>query len=148
PLVGGKNASIGEMLKELSPLGINIPDGFATTAEAFRIFIRNNRLQEKLGSELQKLNTVGLDNLSVIGANCRAIVSAGEFPDDMKKDILNAYEKLRDGKQISVAVRSSATAEDLPTASFAGQHDSFLNVVGFENLLLAIHKCYVSLFND
>lgn len=148
PLVGGKNASLGEMLKELSPLGVKIPDGFATTAEAFRIFIRNNQLKEKLDSELQKLDTVGLENLSVIGANCRAIMSAGKFPDDMKKDILNAYEKLRDGKQISVAVRSSATAEDLPTASFAGQHDSFLNVLGFENLLQAVHKCYVSLFND
>lgn len=148
PFVGGKNASLGEMLKELSPLGIKIPDGFAVTAEAFRTFIRDNQLKERLETELAKLEKETLNNLSSVGANCRGIMASGKIPKEIEKDIAAAFETLRAGNEISVAVRSSATAEDLPTASFAGQHDSFLNIVGFDNLMQAIHRCYISLFND
>lgn len=146
--VGGKNASLGEMLSELSPKGIKIPDGFATTAEAFRIFLDENKLSELLDKKLKELDTVKLSNLSEIGESCRSLISNGVFSQKMKDDFLEAYRDLSKGEKISVAVRSSATAEDLPTASFAGQHDSFLNIEGEENLLDAIHRCYVSLFND
>ncbi len=148
PLVGGKNASLGEMLKELYPLGIKIPDGFAVTVEAFRTFIRDNHLKERLETELSILDKETLNNLSSVGANCREIMASGRIPKEVEKDIATAFETLRAGNEISVAVRSSATAEDLPTASFAGQHDSFLNIVGYDNLLQAIHRCYISLFND
>ncbi|WP_304517061.1 phosphoenolpyruvate synthase [Cecembia rubra] len=146
--VGGKNASLGEMIAELTPLGIKIPDGFATTAEAFRIFLHENKLEKELESSLSQLNTHDLGNLSEIGKKCRSLISGGKFNEEAKRDFLKAYAILGAGKPISVAVRSSATAEDLPTASFAGQHDSFLNIEGEEQLLEAIHKCYISLFND
>jgi len=148
PLVGGKNASLGEMLATLAPLGIKIPDGFAVTAAAYRTFIKENQLKEKLEAELATLDNETLDNLSTIGANCREILSSGKIPKEIEKDIAASFEALRSGNEISVAVRSSATAEDLPTASFAGQHDSFLNIVGLDNLLKAVHRCYISLFND
>lgn len=148
PLVGGKNASLGEMLATLAPLGIKIPDGFAVTAAAFRTFIKENQLKEKLEAELATLDNETLDNLPTIGANCREILSSGKIPNEIEKDIAASFEALRSGNEISVAVRSSATAEDLPTASFAGQHDSFLNIAGLDNLLKAIHRCYISLFND
>lgn len=146
--VGGKNASLGEMLSELSPKGIKIPDGFATTAEAFRMFLNENKLSELLEIKLKELDTVKLSNLAEVGETCRFLMSKGGFSTKMKEDFLKAYRELAKGEKISVAVRSSATAEDLPTASFAGQHDSFLNIEGEENLLDAIHRCYVSLFND
>ncbi|WP_162339598.1 phosphoenolpyruvate synthase [Cyclobacterium salsum] len=148
PLVGGKNASLGEMLATLAPLGIKIPDGFAVTAAAFRTFIKENQLKEKLEAELATLDNETLDNLPTIGANCREILSSRKIPKEIEKDISASFEALRSGNEISVAVRSSATAEDLPTASFAGQHDSFLNIVGLDNLLKAVHRCYISLFND
>jgi pyruvate, water dikinase len=147
-LVGGKNASLGEMLSELSPKGIKIPDGFATTAEAFRTFLKENDLTEKLAKKLKELDTVKLSNLGEVGEACRSLMATGAFSGQMKAEFLEAYRNLSKGDKISVAVRSSATAEDLPTASFAGQHDSFLNIEGEENLLDAIHRCYVSLFND
>ncbi len=147
-MVGGKNASLGEMLKELTPLGIKIPDGFAVTADAFRVFIRENQLRDRLEEELAKLDREMLNELPNVGANCRRLMASGELPQEVQKDIAGAFKKLGSGHEISVAVRSSATAEDLPTASFAGQHDSFLNIVGLEKLLEAIHKCYISLFND
>ncbi|RZS98220.1 phosphoenolpyruvate synthase [Cecembia calidifontis] len=146
--VGGKNASLGEMMAELSSLGINIPDGFATTAEAFRVFLKDNQLENVLKDTLAQLHSKDLSNLAEIGMKCRELVSKGKFNEDLKKEFLKAYEALGHGSPISVAVRSSATAEDLPTASFAGQHDSFLNIEGADQLLEAIHKCYVSLFND
>lgn len=148
PKVGGKNASLGEMIHELSGFGIKIPDGFAITAQAYRFYIQHNQLEEKLKSELNQLDVEGLSNLATVGANCREIMASGQLPEEVKNEILKSAANLDAGKGISVAVRSSATAEDLPTASFAGQHDSFLNVQGDENLLLAIKKCYVSIFND
>ncbi|MFC4870314.1 phosphoenolpyruvate synthase [Negadavirga shengliensis] len=147
-IVGGKNASLGEMLKELTPLGIRIPDGFAVTAKAFRNFIQENGFRERLEANLNELDINTLENLSAVGASCRGIMASGKFPEEMKSDIASFYESLRADQIPSVAVRSSATAEDLPTASFAGQHDSFLNIVGLDSLMQAIHRCYISLFND
>ena len=146
--VGGKNASLGEMLSELTPLGIRIPDGFATTAEAFRYYLAHHGLEEKLDSALNKLDVEQLGNLAEVGKNCRQLIAEAPLPEDLVKDFLEAYHKLLDGERFSVAVRSSATAEDLPTASFAGQHDSFLNIEGEMEVLKAIHRCYISLFND
>ncbi|MCL6259052.1 phosphoenolpyruvate synthase [Aquiflexum sp. TKW24L] len=147
-IVGGKNASLGEMIHELGPLGVKIPDGFATTAEAFRLFLKDNNLIESLKKELEKLDTKSLKNLPEVGDACRALMLSGRIPEVVKQDVLLAYKILNHGQNLSFAVRSSATAEDLPTASFAGQHSSFLNVAGEENILKAIHNCYVSLFND
>jgi pyruvate, water dikinase len=146
--VGGKNGSLGEMIYELSPIGIKIPDGFATTAEAFRDFLEENHLSAKLENKLKELDTEKLSNLAEIGEFCRSLVASGKFSEKMKQDYLSAFRDLSEGYPISVAVRSSATAEDLPTASFAGQHDSFLNIEGEDNLMDAIHRCYISLFND
>jgi pyruvate, water dikinase len=148
PIVGGKNASLAEMAKELNSLGIHIPDGFALTTDAYRHFLSENNLLEKLQEELSKLDKAGLSNLHVIGENCRSLIAAGKLPGIIKKEILSFYKKMKIGKSISVAVRSSATAEDLPTASFAGQHDSFLNISGDDKLLVAVQRCYISLFND
>jgi len=147
-LVGGKNASLGEMISTLSTYGIKIPEGFALTAEAFRFFLKENKLTEKLQSELNKLDSKHLSNLPEIGEKCREIIASGIMPEGIQKEILQAYHELIGSTQITLAVRSSATAEDLPTASFAGQHDSFLNVQGDDNLLITVQKCYVSLFND
>jgi pyruvate,water dikinase len=147
-LVGGKNASLGEMISELSALGIKIPDGFATTAATFQDFLKENELEEALQESLNQLQTEDMDNLAEVGKQCRDLMAKGTFKKEMKQDFLEAYRILGGGKAIAVAVRSSATAEDLPTASFAGQHDSFLNIEGEETLLKAIHKCYISLFND
>jgi pyruvate, water dikinase len=146
--VGGKNASLGEMFSQLAPLGIRVPDGFAVTVEAWHAFLQHNRLVEPLREALAALENETLQNLPEIGAQCRALVASGSLPTPVCEAILTAFNHLRGGKDISVAVRSSATAEDLPSASFAGQHDSFLNVSGEVDLLQAIHRCYVSLFND
>jgi pyruvate,water dikinase len=147
-LVGGKNASLGEMFSALAPAGIRIPDGFAVTAAAYRLFVEQNKLAGKLQKALDKLDKSGLTNLAAIGAECRALLASGTIPAEVQSAILAAYATLNPEGTMSVAVRSSATAEDLPTASFAGQHDSFLNVSGADKLLEAVRKCYVSLFND
>jgi len=146
---GGKNASLGEMLNALSAQGIRVPDGFAVTADAYRLFIRKNNLSDKLNRALQALDTKNMHNLQEVGGQCRSLMLAAQLPEEVKTEIMEAYNRLnkRGAGSISVAVRSSATAEDLPSASFAGQHDSFLNVSG-KHLLAAVHRCYVSLFND
>ena len=148
PSVGGKNASLGEMLSTLSPLGIQIPDGFALTADAYRLFLQENNIVEPLTQLLDGLDTKMLSNLPEIGKKCRTLISTGKLPDKIKAEAIAAYHILGNNALMSVAVRSSATAEDLPTASFAGQHDSYLNIEGDKNLLDAILNCYVSLFND
>ncbi|MEY3199209.1 MAG: hypothetical protein RJA13_1167 [Bacteroidota bacterium] len=124
-LVGGKNASLGEMLHALTPLGVKIPDGFALSTLGYWQFLKENNLTERLNSELQKLDTLNLRNLSVVGKNCRELIKSSKIPSLVEKEVIQEFEKLKGVNQISVAVRSSATAEDLPTASFAGQHDSF-----------------------
>jgi len=147
-LVGGKNASLGELFKMLAPVGIRIPDGFAVTAAAFRQFLRSNGLDEPLRQCLAGLETSTLGNLAEVGSECRRLLASGQIPEEIRSAILAAYAALDPQGHYSMAVRSSATAEDLPTASFAGQHDSFLNISGAEALLAAVQACYVSLFND
>jgi pyruvate, water dikinase len=149
PEVGGKNASLGEMFNKLSPLGIEVPDGFAVTVESYRQFLSQNNIEERLRQLLKLVDSTTLQNLPEIALQCRELVKSSVLPDVVKKEITEAYKKLSVSQpNLPVAVRSSATAEDLPTASFAGQHDSFLNIRGEENLLNAVHSCYVSLFND
>ncbi|HET9055760.1 MAG TPA: phosphoenolpyruvate synthase [Chitinophagaceae bacterium] len=149
PQVGGKNASLGEMFNKLRPLGIEVPDGFAVTVDGYYDFLSANKLTEALRQLLKTIDHKSLHNLPKVALQCRTLVASATLPEKLKEEIIAAYRKLSgNGNSVSVAVRSSATAEDLPTASFAGQHDSFLNITGDENLLKAVHKCYVSLFND
>ncbi len=149
PEVGGKNASLGEMFNKLHPLGIEVPDGFAVTVESYRQFLSQNKLTETLKQLLNTIDSQSLSNLPQVALQCRTLVSNAVIPEEVKNEIIRSYRLLSGyPNSLSVAVRSSATAEDLPTASFAGQHDSFLNIYGEEHLLNAVHKCYVSLFND
>jgi pyruvate,water dikinase len=149
PQVGGKNASLGEMFNKLQPLGIEVPNGFAITVESYRSFLFQNNLTEKLQKLLNNIDATSLATLPEIALQCRTLVTNAIIPDDVKNEIKHAYRQLSNNQNnIPVAVRSSATAEDLPTASFAGQHDSFLNIRGEQHLLNAVHRCYVSLFND
>ncbi|HJW17532.1 MAG TPA: PEP/pyruvate-binding domain-containing protein, partial [Flavisolibacter sp.] len=145
-IVGGKNASLGEMYNKLSSKGIKVPPGFATTAFAFETFLEHNQLSTRLNKILKDLDRSLYSNLKETGANARKMILDGELPKELKEEILKAYNIL--GNNTTVAVRSSATAEDLPQASFAGQHESYLNVKGNEDLLLAIKKCYASLYTD
>ena len=147
PAVGGKNASLGEMFSKLSAKGIPVPDGFATTAFSFTTFLQYNHLLEPIAALLQKLDRVNYSNLRETGAALRKLVLAAELPIDMALAIVQAYRQM-DPDLIAVAVRSSATAEDLPEASFAGQHESYLNVTGTDALLQAVKKCYASLYTD
>jgi len=149
-LVGGKNASLGEMANNLKSKGIHVPNGFATTASAFQYFLQYNKLNQPLNYLFLKLDTKDFSNLSQIGEQARMLVRNAEIPSDFKLEIISAYKELcgNEGREVDVAVRSSATAEDLPTASFAGQHDSFLNISGAEDVVNAVHRCFVSLFNN
>ncbi len=150
PAVGGKNASLGEMYSKLTPKGINVPDGFAITATAYWSFIEFNKLENHLTDVLATLDVNSFSNLHDVGTKCRSLMMTGTLPDELKNAIINAYNDLvgKYGNATSLAVRSSATAEDLPNASFAGQQESFLNVKGVDNLLLACHRCFASLFTD
>ncbi len=147
-LVGGKNASLGEMYNLLSSKGVRIPDGFATTASAFWLFLKENCLEEPLKNLLNGLDRKDFSNLSEIGSVARELILGGDFSEDFSKAIINGYVELSDNNQIEVAVRSSATAEDLPEASFAGQHDTFLNIKGKEKLLQAVKQCFASLYTN
>lgn len=149
-VVGGKNASLGEMLQQLKQEGIQVPDGFATTAEAYWKFIEANDIQEKLSSALEQLHD-GSKTLDQAGKAIRRLFTQSKFPREIDEAIRKAYRQLCDktGKdEVDVAVRSSATAEDLPESSFAGQQETFLNVTGEEELLDACRKCYASLFTN
>lgn len=149
-LVGGKNASLGEMIHHLSPMGVHVPDGFALSTKAYYTFLSDNKLTEALQSKLNELNTQSLDNLGTISAACKALIMKGTFSENLREQLRHAYHHLcnKYGAAISVAVRSSATAEDSPTASFAGQHESYLNVTGIDALLEAVHRCYASVFAE
>ncbi|SCZ55564.1 phosphoenolpyruvate synthase [Thiohalomonas denitrificans] len=142
-IVGGKNASLGEMIASLKETGITVPDGFATTAHAYREFLRHNHLDGAIADVVGARNS---DNLSESGKKIRHMFDKAKFPPRLEQEIREGYRQLGDGEEISVAVRSSATAEDLPAASFAGQQESFLNIRGEEALLDACRKCYASLF--
>ena len=148
PLVGGKNASLGELFTQLSGKGIKVPDGFAITSSAFWHFIDDNYLRDKLQLILDKLNKKDFGNLQDVGSKARQIILDGTLPADLTVEIINAYKTLCGNSYFEVAVRSSATAEDLPQASFAGQHESFLNIKGKTALLDAVKKCFASLFTD
>lgn len=148
--VGGKNASLGEMVSNLADLGVRVPDGFATTAEAFHRFIGETGLRERIAALLDGLDTDDVRRLGEVGREIREAVVAQPFPADLEADIRAAYDRLVTGSEgePSFAVRSSATAEDLPDASFAGQQETFLNVRGIEAVLTAIREVYASLYND
>ncbi len=148
--VGGKNASLGEMFQHLSGRGIKVPDGFAITAEAYWKFMEENSFVNVLKDILEKLDREKYSNLHIIGQEARTLIKEGVFPYDLQISILSAYKNLieRLGDDCSLAVRSSATAEDLPEASFAGQQESFLNIKGDDQLLQACQDCYASLFTD
>jgi len=157
PIVGGKNASLGEMFSQLSAKGILVPDGFATTADAFRLFLITNGIAESLAALLKTLDRKDFSNLADIGLKARTLLLRSTLPADLTAAILAAYRQLSadipggmsaDTGRLSVAVRSSATAEDLPDASFAGQHESFLNISGEEALLKTVQRCYASLYTD
>ncbi|MGQ4649332.1 phosphoenolpyruvate synthase [Lyngbya aestuarii] len=170
-LVGGKNASLGEMIQQLTPQGVNVPTGFATTAYAYRYFIKNAGLEEKLRQLFADLDVEDLNNLRIRGKQARSLILNTPFPEDLQEAIAQAYQKLcerygyntelcerfgseyqeqckQQSQDVDVAVRSSATAEDLPDASFAGQQETYLNVYGVQDVLEACHKCFASIFTD
>jgi pyruvate,water dikinase len=146
--VGGKNASLGEMIGSLANLGVRVPGGFATTAQAYRDFLAAGGLNERIRNELADLNVDDVSALAAIGARIRGWIMSTPFPAALQKAVIEELRKMSNGKEIAVAVRSSATAEDLPEASFAGQQETFLNVRGEDNVLQAMHEVFASLFND
>ncbi len=148
-LVGGKNASLGEMICNLSKAGIRVPKGFATTAQAFRDFMQQKGLADKIELTLRDLDVSDVEALADAGATIRDWILQTKFPADLKQELTDFYRKMTANRQnVSVAVRSSATAEDLPEASFAGQQESYLNVKGITNLLAAIKSVFASLYNN
>lgn len=146
--VGGKNASLGEMYNQLTPKGVRIPNGFATTSKAFWKFLDGNDIREALKNIISGLDRHQYTNLGLIGERARSLILKSELSSSFSKAILNSYKELCSDSHTEVAVRSSATAEDLPNASFAGQHDTFLNITGEEDLLQAVKKCFASLYSD
>ena len=150
PLVGGKNASLGEMYRELTAQGIRIPNGFATTADAYRATLERNGAWQRLQETMEGLDPNNVDDLALRAGRAREIIYSTPLPAELEQQIIQAYRKLREeyGEQLTLAVRSSATAEDLPTASFAGQHETYLNVSGEANLIDAVQRCFASLFKD
>jgi pyruvate,water dikinase len=147
-IVGGKNASLGEMIGNLSGLGVTVPGGFATTAAAYRAFLSTDKLDQRISAALQDLDVDDIAALKNAGKSIRGWIMQTPLPDRLRNDIETAWKVMADGRDIAVAVRSSATAEDLPDASFAGQQETFLNVRGFDNLIEALHQVFASLFND
>lgn len=151
PIVGGKNAALGEMYSNLVPLGVNIPDGFALTADAYRYFFEKTGLDKDIQKILADLDTKNIKNLQARGKKVRETILKKEFPQLLHDAIVEAYKELEKKykrKNIDVAVRSSATAEDLPGASFAGQQETYLNVCGIKEVLFSARKCIASLFTD
>ena len=146
--VGGKNASLGEMIGQLASLGVRVPGGFATTAQAFRDFLEQGGLGARIAKALAGLDVEDVTKLAATGAEIRKAIMATPFPAALDTAVLGALERMSAGVEIAVAVRSSATAEDLPEASFAGQQETFLNVRGAPAVLRAMHEVFASLFND
>ena len=150
PLVGGKNASLGEMYQHLTSKGVQVPNGFAITAEAYKHLLKESGVEEAIRKALDGLDTHNIQDLKKRGKKVRDIILKADFPKDLEKAIIDAYKKMEEiyGEGVDVAVRSSATAEDLPDASFAGQQETYLNIRGTESLIEACHKCFASLFTD
>jgi pyruvate,water dikinase len=147
--VGGKNASLGEMIGQLSQAGIRVPRGFATTADAFREFLDQGGLGARIEARLKELDADDVGALGRCGAQIRGWIEATPLPKELQAEIGKAYEELTGGDEsVSVAVRSSATAEDLPDASFAGQQETFLNIRGLPNVMSALKQVFASLYND
>jgi pyruvate,water dikinase len=146
--VGGKNASLGEMISKLDGLGVSVPGGFATTAKAYRDFLDQDGLDRQIHAILDKLDVEDVSSLTTAGARIRQMILEAPFPPALRAAVTEAWQTLTGGKDIEVAVRSSATAEDLPEASFAGQQETLLNVSGLDAVIAAIHEVYASLFND
>src|SRR5437868_11167727 len=148
--VGGKNAALGEMIRALKKKRVQVPDGFATTADAFRLFLRENKIDKKIRAEIEHLKK-GSKSLTRAGKALRALFLKGKFPEQVEEQIREAYcelSKRYNKRAVDVAVRSSATAEDLPEASFAGQQETFLNTSAQDAVAEACRKCYASLFTD
>jgi pyruvate, water dikinase len=146
--VGGKNASLGEMIGSLTQLGVQVPTGFATTAHAYREFLKQGGLDNRIRAELAGLDVDDVTKLAATGARIRGWILATPFPPEIEKAVIDELRRMSQGGEIAVAVRSSATAEDLPEASFAGQQETFLNVRGEAAVLRAMHEVFASLFND
>jgi pyruvate,water dikinase len=148
--VGGKNASLGEMISGLNSQGVRVPGGFATTAQAFESFLDHSDLKNKINELLSNLDITNIQELTKTGLIIRQWVEEAPFPKDLHQSIVQSYEKLTQqlGSDVTFAVRSSATAEDLPEASFAGQQETYLNVSGIDDILIAVRKVYASLYND
>ena len=147
--VGGKNASLGELISQLAASGVRVPGGFATTAQAFDDFLAHNKLGESIGAVLAKVDVDDVSALSRAGSEIRAQVEKGSFPPELERQVRDEYARVSAGAgEASFAVRSSATAEDLPDASFAGQQETYLNIRGIENVLDAVKRVYASLYND
>lgn len=149
--VGGKNASLGEMYNQLNPIGVSVPNGFAITAEAYQLFRKENFLNKPLEDLMFSLDKIEYSNLSLIGEKARKLILSAIIPEEISNEIQEAYQELSikcETDNLDVAVRSSATSEDLPTASFAGRMESFLNINGEKQLLEAVLRCYASLFTD
>ena len=147
-IVGGKNASLGEMISKLSGLGVTVPSGFATTSAAYRDFLSANDLDKRINASLDGLDVDDIDALSAAGKSIREWILAAALPERLMEDMRTAWDEMSGGKDIAVAVRSSATAEDLPDASFAGQQETFLNVRGLDHVIEAMHLVFASLFTD
>jgi pyruvate,water dikinase len=147
-VVGGKNASLGEMISNLNSLGVSVPGGFATTAAAYRSFLAADGLDKRINKLLDDLDVDDIDALTTAGGQIREWILGTPLPERLMNDIQSAWEEMSAGHDIAVAVRSSATAEDLPDASFAGQQETFLNVRGVDHLVDALHQVFASLFND
>ncbi|HEB49145.1 MAG TPA: phosphoenolpyruvate synthase [Desulfobulbus sp.] len=150
PLVGGKNASLGEMHQKLTSKGVEVPNGYAITAYAYRYLLKEAGIEEAIRETLKDLDTHDLYNLQERGEKVRSIIRNAEFPHDLRQAIIDAYRKMEEeyGENVDVAVRSSATAEDLPDASFAGQQDTYLNITGPDALIDACKRCFASLFTN
>ncbi|MDP3636430.1 MAG: PEP/pyruvate-binding domain-containing protein, partial [Azonexus sp.] len=148
--VGGKNSSLGEMISQLAGTGVRVPGGFATTADAYRDFLAQSGLDDKINAALDALDVEDVNALAVCGAEIRQWIMETPFPMDLTVAIAEQYQSLvaDSTADMSFAVRSSATAEDLPDASFAGQQETFLNIVGLENIMHAIKEVFASLYND
>src|SRR5690606_523746 len=146
--VGGKNASLGEMIGKLGEVGVLVPGGFATTARVYRDFLASGGLDRRIDEVLRDLDLDDIQALAAAGRTIRGWIVDTPLPQRLRDEIEAAWDAMSGGRDIRVAVRSSATAEDLPDASFAGQQETFLNVRGLDNLVAALHQVYASLFND
>lgn len=147
-VVGGKNASLGEMISNLTDLGVLVPDGFATTASAYRDFLEGSGLAQRIEKRLTDLDVDDIAALTEAGSDVRSWIEASPLPDSLTEAIAEAYSTLSDGGEVSVAVRSSATAEDLPDSSFAGQQETYLNVRGVDEVIRSVRLVFASLYND